>query len=203
MSFKRKLYLSVCIAFCISILYSIASFADTSKNIREQVLRLHVLANSDSYEDQQLKLKVRDAVLNAGCSLFNGEAEIENVSEILRDEKEQLITVAEDVIKEEGYSYDVDIYLSEEYFTTKTYQTVTLPAGKYLALKVVIGKGEGHNWWCVMFPPMCITAADESKELSAILKENEVKLVEKNPVFEPRFKIIEIFEKLKNRLSES
>jgi stage II sporulation protein R len=67
---------------------------------------------------------------------------------------------------------------------------------------VIIGKGEGQNWWCVMFPPMCITAADETEELSSVLKENEVKLVEKNPVFEPRFKIIEIFEKLKNRFSD-
>lgn len=202
MSFKRKVYLSVCIAFCISIFYSIVSFADTSKNIREEVLRLHVLANSDSYEDQQLKLKVRDAVLDAGSSLFNGSTDIKNVSKRLNEEKGYLISVAQDIIKKQGYNYDVEIVLSEEYFTTKTYQTVTLPAGKYLALKVIIGKGEGQNWWCVMFPPMCITAADETEELSSVLKENEVKLVEKNPVFEPRFKIIEFFEKLKNRFSD-
>lgn len=202
MSFKRKVYLSVCIAFCISIFYSIVSFADTSKNIREEVLRLHVLANSDSYEDQQLKLKVRDAVLDAGSSLFNGSTDIKNVSKRLNEEKGYLISVAQDIIKKQGYNYDVEIVLSEEYFTTKTYQTVTLPAGKYLALKVIIGKGEGQNWWCVMFPPMCITAADETEELSSVLKENEVKLVEKNPVFEPRFKIIELFEKLKNRFSD-
>lgn len=202
MSFKRKVFLSVCIAFCISIFYSIVSFADTSKNIREEVLRLHVLANSDSYEDQQLKLKVRDAVLDAGSSLFNGSTDINNVSKRLNEEKGYLISVAQDIIKKQGYNYDVEIVLSEEYFTTKTYQTVTLPAGKYLALKVIIGKGEGQNWWCVMFPPMCITAADETEELSSVLKENEVKLVEKNPVFEPRFKIIELFEKLKNRFSD-
>lgn len=202
MSFKKKIELSVCIAILISIIFSVASFADTSYSIRNQILRLHVLANSDSVEDQELKLKVRDAVLNAGCDIFDGSTDVNNASSKIEPYSDYLINVAEKVIKDNGFDYDVKIYLCNEYFTTKTYETVTLPAGEYLALKVVIGEGKGHNWWCVMFPPMCISAADEENEMKNVLNSEEISLIKKNPVFEPRFKIIEIFESLKTKLSK-
>ena len=101
-----------------------------------------------------------------------------------------------------GFDYDVKISLSNEYFTTKTYETVTLPAGKYLALRVVIGSGEGHNWWCVMFPPMCVPAADKKDEIENVFSEKEIKLVESKPKYEPRFKVVEIYEQLKEIISE-
>ena len=102
-----------------------------------------------------------------------------------------------------GFDYDVKISLSNEYFTTRTYETVTLPAGKYLALRVVIGSGEGHNWWCVMFPPMCVPAADKKDEIEkCILREGNKKLVESKPKYEPRFKVVEIYEQLKEIISE-
>ena len=202
MSFKKKIELSVCFAILISIIFSIASFANTSESVRNQVLRLHVLANSDSAEDQELKLKVRDAVLNAGCDIFDGSTDVNNARLKIEPYSDFLINVAEKVIKDNGYDYDVKIYLCNEYFTTRTYETVTLPAGEYLALKVIIGEGKGHNWWCVMFPPMCISAADEEIEMKNVLNADEISLIKKNPSFEPRFKIIEIFESLKTKLSK-
>ena len=202
MSFKKKIELSVCIAILISIIFSIASFADTSESVRNQVLRLHVLANSDSAEDQELKLKVRDAILNAGCDIFDGSTDVNNARLKIEPYTDDLINVAEKVIIDNGFDYDVKIYLCNEYFTTRTYETVTLPAGEYLALKVIIGEGKGHNWWCVMFPPMCISAADEENEMKNVLNADEISLIKKNPSFEPRFKIIEIFESLKTKLSK-
>ena len=202
MSFKKKIELSVCIAILISIIFSIASFANTSESVRNKVLRLHVLANSDSAEDQELKLKVRDALLNAGCDIFNGSTDVNNARLKIEPYTDYLINVAEKVIIDNGFDYDVKIYLCNEYFTTRTYETVTLPAGEYLALKVIIGEGKGHNWWCVMFPPMCISAADEENEMKNVLNADEISLIKKNPSFEPRFKIIEIFESLKTKLSK-
>lgn len=200
MSLKAKINLSVCIAVCVSVLFSIISFADTSEKIRNEVLRLHVLANSDTKEDQELKLKVRDAILEAGDDIFDGTITIDDAKERIAPRIDYLTAVAENTIRKNGFDYDVFIYLNDEYFSTRTYEYVTLPAGKYMALKVIIGNGEGHNWWCVMFPPMCISAADEEKELENVLSSDEISLVKKNPVFEPRFKIVEIFESIKAKL---
>lgn len=200
MNFRNKIKLSVCSALIVSVLFSVISFAKTSEQIRGDVLRLHVIAASDSKEDQSLKLKVRDAVLAAGSDIFDGSVDIENAVEKITPEMPKLEKVAEDVVKSYGYDYDVTVTLSREYFTTRTYDTVTLPAGKYLALRVVIGKGEGHNWWCVMFPAMCLPAADKYRELDAVLDRKEVRLVEKNPKFEVRFKVVELYEQIKNKI---
>lgn len=202
MNIYKKIKISVCCALIISVMFSIISFAKTSQHIRGEVLRLHVIANSDSDSDQELKLKVRDAVLKESPEIFNGSVNIENALEKIRPELDTIKKVAEKTIKENGYDYDVSVTISREYFTTRTYETVTLPAGKYLALRIVIGEGEGHNWWCVMFPPMCLPAASKEKEIGSVLDDGEVKLVCKNPKYEIRFKIVEIYEEMKNRIIE-
>jgi len=160
-----------------------------------------VLANSDSEEDQQLKLKVRDALLKSGKNIFDGSLTRENAEEKIKEEKEILIETAEKVIEENGFDYDVEITVTEEFFTTRTYENVTLPAGKYMALRVLIGESAGKNWWCVMFPPLCIPTAQP--DINLFFTEDEIKLVESDPKYEPRFKIVEIYESLKNRFDNN
>ena len=195
----KLIEISLFAGLLIAIVFSVTGFASTCEEIRGDVLRLHVIANSDSQEDQQLKLKVRDAVLKAGKNIFDGSVTRENAEEKIRAEEETLEVVAKKVIEENGFNYDVEITVTEEYFNTRTYENVTLPAGKYMAVRVLIGESVGKNWWCVMFPPLCIPASQT--DINMYLDEREVKLVETNPRYEPRFKIVEIYESIKNHFS--
>ena len=186
----------------VAIIFSICSFAKTSQEIRSDVLRLHVIANSDSSVDQNLKIRLRDFLLEEGKSIFDGSVNVENAVEKIEPQIPALEKSAKEFIQTSGFDYDVKISLSREYFTTRTYETVTLPAGRYLALRVVIGAGEGHNWWCVMFPPMCVPAADKKNEIENVFTEDEIKLVESSPKYEIRFKVVEICEEIKESLNE-
>lgn len=202
MSLSKKIKISVTVGIVVAILFSVCSFAKTSEEIRSDVLRLHVIANSDTSVDQNLKLRLRDYILQEGKDIFNGSVNVENAVEKIEPVLPELEKSAKAFVNQAGFDYDVKISLSNEYFTTRTYETVTLPAGKYLALRVVIGSGEGHNWWCVMFPPMCVPAADKKDEIENVFSEKEIKLVESKPKYEPRFKVVEIYEQLKEIISE-
>lgn len=202
MSLSKKIKISITVGIVVAILFSICSFAKTSEEIRSDVLRLHVIANSDTSVDQNLKLRLRDYILQEGKDIFNGSVNVENAVEKIEPVLPELEKSAKAFVNRAGFDYDVKISLSNEYFTTRTYETVTLPAGKYLALRVVIGSGEGHNWWCVMFPPMCVPAADKKDEIENVFSEKEIKLVESKPKYEPRFKVVEIYEQLKEIISE-
>lgn len=199
MSLFRKLEASLAISIIVCIVFSVISFANTSAQIRKDVLRLHVIANTDSSVDQNLKIAVRDAILSQGSEIFDGTVTVENAVARITPQIDKLSEIAYEVIKEHGFDYSVKISIDEEYFETRTYENVTLPAGKYLSLIVKIGSGEGKNWWCVMFPPMCVSAADEESTLKTVLNQQEIDLVTKKPKFEPRFKIIEIYENVKNK----
>ena len=202
MSLSKKIKISITVGIVVAILFSICSFAKTSEEIRSDVLRLHVIANSDTSVDQNLKLRLRDYILKEGKDIFNGSVNVENAVKKIEPVLPELEKSANAFVNQVGFDYDVKISLSNEYFTTRTYETVTLPAGKYLALRVVIGSGEGHNWWCVMFPPMCVPAADKKDEIENVFSEKEIKLVESKPKYEPRFKVVEIYEQLKEIISE-
>lgn len=197
MSFFKKLRLTVIISLIISIILSNISFASACEYVRENVLRLHILAASDSEADQTLKLKVRDALLKEGADIFDGSVDIDSAEEKIRPKIPFLESVAHRIINENGYDYDVKITLKREFFKTRTYGKTTLPAGRYLALRVIIENGEGHNWWCVMFPPLCLPAA-VGADTEAVLGKKGTRLVSKNPKYEPRFKIVEIIEELRN-----
>lgn len=202
MSFSGKIRISIAIGIVTAVIFSICSFAKTSEEIRSDVLRLHVIANSDSSVDQNLKLRLRDYILEEGEDIFDGSVNVENAVEKIEPKLAELENSAETFVKNAGFDYDVKITLSNEYFTTRTYESVTLPAGKYLALRVVIGSGEGHNWWCVMFPPMCVPAADKKDEIENVFTDKEIKLVESKPKYEPRFKVVEIYEQIRETISE-
>ena len=177
------------------------SFENDCKGIREDILRLHVIANSDEYYDQELKLKVRDALLISGEKVFSGSEDIITAEKSIAKQKDVLMYSAEETIKSLGFNYDVKIELARSYFPTRTYGELTLPAGYYKALRVIIGEGKGKNWWCIMFPPLCLPAATDNKEvIRDFLTDNEMQIVTSDPKFEVRFWLIEKYYQVKNKL---
>lgn len=171
--------------------------------LSEKVVRLHVLANSDSQEDQELKLRVRDRVLAETEALLEASADRKDAEQRLTAALPELERLAAEEIAESGYDYPVSVRLEETDFPTRTYDGFTLPAGEYLALRVLIGAAEGQNWWCVVFPPLCAAASEDVAEtaLAAGLSEDQVGLItEENQGYELRLKSVELWEKLKARL---
>ena len=192
--------ISIAVGLIISIVFSFVNFGAECGNIRNNVIRLHVLANSDSEKDQNVKLLVRDALLSCGSEIFSGTVSRDNAEECLIREKNLLTEKANKVLKENGFEYKAEIVITDEYFQTRDYEEFTLPAGEYKALKVVLGKGEGHNWWCIMFPPLCLPAATEKTNTEIILGNDSVEIIS-NPVkYEMKFKVIEIVEEIRNNL---
>ena len=151
-----KRFLIVLILFSFFIFISAASYVNAvSEDIAQSVFRLHVIANSDSKEDQDLKYKVRDKVLEYMNEISMDCSSKEEVILLAEEHKEEFKKIAEDVIKENGYDYTVNISIGNFDFPTKTYGDISLPAGEYDALRIEIGEAKGQNWWCVMFPPLC------------------------------------------------
>lgn len=190
---------AILLVIFLALYFSFASFASECAGVRDNVLRMHVIANSNTKEDQALKIKVRDAVLKRGSELFDGTLTADDAKQRLEPKKGELIKAAKEVIEKEGYDYPVTVDVVNEYFATRAYGKMTMPAGKYTAIKVIIGSGKGRNWWCVMFPPMCLPAAQEKtrENIDVFLSEGEAKVVESEMKYEPRFKIVEIIEEYK------
>ena len=171
-----KRFLIVLILFSFFIFISAASYVNAvSEDIAQSVFRLHVIANSDSKEDQDLKYKVRDKVLEYMNEISKNCSSKEEVILLAEEHKEEFKKVAENAIKQNGYDYEVNIKIGNFDFPTKTYGDISLPAGEYDALRIEIGEAKGQNWWCVMFPPLCFVdvtsgvVPDDSKE---VIKEN-------------------------------
>jgi stage II sporulation protein R len=156
---------------------------------------MHVIANSDSKIDQNLKLKVRDAVLLKGKEVFDGSITADEAEEKIQPHIDELKNAAKSVINNEGFDYDVNITIQRDYFNTRVYdESVTLPAGYYTAVKVIIGEGKGKNWWCVMFPPMCLPAVNGDCKIDDVLNDKEYHIVKNGTRYKLKFKIIEIYE---------
>ena len=153
-------------------------------DVKNSLIRFHVLANSDSEEDQKLKLKVKDKIINYLYSYLKNSKSLEESRKILMEKENYVSELANKVIKENGYSYSVKTELGYENFPEKSYGSIILPQGKYEAFRIIIGKGEGHNWWCVMFPPLCFTDVtkgqveeDKSKdELDKVIEDKKENL---------------------------
>ena len=194
LSFLLFIYTSIC---------AISYAQIISTDIADSVFRLHVIANSDSKEDQGLKYIVRDNLLsymNEICS--NCETKQEAIN-IVTENKDKFEEIAKSTIKEQGFSYDVKINIGNFEFPTKNYGDISLPAGYYDALRVEIGEAKGQNWWCVMFPPLCFVdvtsgvVPEESKEvMEENLSEEEFALVSNssNDELQFKFKLIEFFQ---------
>ncbi len=193
-----KVFVPLFLVFVFMFSY-IAPFIETSENISDQVFRLHILANSDSAEDQQLKLKVRDEILKKGETVFASSNSLEETIELCKNNIALFQQTAEQCLQDNGSDYDVKVYVDKEYFNTREYDEITLPSGIYNALKIEIGQGKGHNWWCVMFPAICLSSVTDD-ELNKYLSEDEQKLVNSDSKYEVRFKIVEIYEKVKSKI---
>ena len=166
--------------------------------IYDNVLRLHVLANSDSSEDQSLKLEVRDRILEETATLFKDCKSKDEAREAVESNLDKIREIAEQTVREAGYEYGVSVSLGEEEYPTKNYEECCFPAGEYLSLRVMIGDAEGENWWCVLFPPLCIDAAGESREVFAEvgLTDEQYSFITEtdNPKYKVRFKLLEVIE---------
>lgn len=201
---KDKILLSItAIAISLYMAFSCTYFTASAETVKEDVVRLHILANSDSEIDQEVKIKVRDALLETNASILGHDVTKENAKEHFENSKDILLETVKKTLKENGFSYDVKITLQEEYFKTRTYGELIFPAGQYTALKVILGQGEGKNWWCVMFPPLCIPAADgiETNETTAdYLTKSGEKIVNGGEKYIVKFKLLEIYEEFRNKL---
>ena len=173
-----------------------------SSDISNSVFRLHVIANSDTAEDQALKYKVRDSLIDYMNTICKNCSSKEEAIQIVTNHKEYFKEIALNTIKKEGYSYDVNIEIGNFEFPTKHYGDISLPAGFYDALKVEIGNSKGQNWWCVMFPSLCFVdissgiVPDESKEqLKNVLTEEEYSIISNNSneSIKFKFKLLELF----------
>lgn len=170
-----------------------------------QVIRLHVLANSDTQADQELKLAVRDRVLEQAQGLYPEGATLEQAREILEDNLDELAAAGQQVVDQAGKDYPVTARLEECWFPTKEYEEFALPAGEYTALRVVIGEGAGQNWWCVAFPPLCLGAATESVEdataAGLFTEEQEGLITRENEGYVLKFKSLELLGRLRGWLT--
>ena len=185
-------------------LWSVMGFQARCAGIRKEVLRLHVIANSDSALDQRAKFYVRDRLLKAGADLFDGSIDAASAEAEITPRLAELEACALAALGEISLDYPVQVTVGEAYFNTRTYEEagVTLPAGKYRALRVSLGEGAGENWWCVMFPPLCLPAARprQAVSLDAVLTNGQLRVVKSNPKYEIRFKIVELWEAFMERL---
>lgn len=155
------------------------TYADEPENQYEGVIRLHVIANSDSAEDQSLKLKVRDEIIKEVGSLENSQS-IGESRNYLKSHLGRMEQVAAEVIRENGKEYTAKADLGVRWIPAKTYGDMYFPAGNYEALNVTLGKGQGHNWWCVLFPPLCLIEEDESQmEEMGITEEKQIQIKSK------------------------
>lgn len=188
--------------FLYTIVCAISYVEAVSTDISDSVFRLHVIANSDSDEDQALKYKVRDDLLDYMNNICKNCTSKEEAINIVSKHQEEFKQVALETIKDEGYSYNVKIEIGNFEFPTKQYGDISLPAGFYDALKVDIGKAKGKNWWCVMFPSLCfvdissgIVPEKSKEELQNVLSDEEYAIIsdDTNPGIKFKFKLLEFF----------
>lgn len=199
----KALEISVFVALIICIASSI-SFERDCEDIRQSLLRLHVIASGDTNREQELKLKVRDAILTMGADIFSENDDLKKAKSKAERNIGELQSIAEDTLRENGCTYPVKVEVAECYFPTRQYENITLPAGKYNAVRVIIGEGNGKNWWCVMFPPMCLPAAKKNEaELSDVLGEKSMNIVENGKKYEVRLWIVEKWYELRERVVSS
>lgn len=191
----RILIRAVICSLVVTCVMTLNGFYGACREIRGEVFRLHILANSDSEEDQALKLKVRDGLLDHTKELFANCRNREEAIEAAKENIESISECAGRILKDQGCDYPVRAYVTNMDFETREYDEFTLPAGRYDALRIEIGRAEGHNWWCVLFPVLCINASGKS-DFSDLLNKDEESIVSDSESFEVRFKIVEFFERL-------
>lgn len=173
----------------------VSVFARDCEELRGDVLRLHVIANSDSDEDQAVKLEVRDMLLEITKDRVGDAVDKADAEAFFRENSEELTEAVNELLRERGFGYGAAMSIARSEFETREYDGFTLPSGEYDALKVVLGNGNGRNWWCVLFPPLCVSAADGSE-----LPAREYDLMQSGGTlrYKIKLKIVEWFRYLKS-----
>lgn len=189
----KRLFKSVIFALTFCFILMLVPFEGQCREISDKVFRVHILANSDSEADQKLKLLVRDALVNAGEEILKDVESKEEAERLIEKNIPKLKSIAENVVFQNGYDYPVDLEITNMYFDTRHYGNITMPGGFYDALRVKIGKAEGKNWWCVMFPSLCIYSVSKTETLEENLSDGEYKIISSENEYQYRFKIVEIF----------
>ncbi len=179
------------------IITGFTAFAEDCEEKPQEVLRLHILANSDSEEDQTLKYDLRDYMLSEFSDVFGSCESFEQSMYAATERRTEIEKKANEFVHSKGFDYDVKCEVAKTYFTTRKYENVTLPAGEYTAVRLLIGSAEGRNWWCVMFPPLCLPAAGE------FFTEEESKRVEESRDYEVKFAVFEALQGLFGTADES
>ncbi len=202
----KKLEIAVVLGLICAIFFSdFSGFAQRVESLQENVLRLHILANSDSDADQALKLEVRDALLAQSDVLFSGCETREEMRERAEAQKETIRLLAQSVVEAHGSDAQVTVQLVQMEFDEKQYEEITMPAGEYDALRILIGEAQGQNWWCVMYPPLCIPAAADvvadTETAEVFFDEETSELLTEHCRFEIKFKCLEWWDALVEKIS--
>ena len=182
--------ISLLLALCFSLCLGTWAQAKQS-SLSSSLVRLHVIAVSDDEYEQSLKLRVRDGVLSYISPKLRDVKSAQQAQEIIKNELDGIKAAAES--SAEGRS--VEVTLSQEYYPTRNYEKFSLPAGKYQSLRVILGEGEGHNWWCVVFPPLCISAAEQEQAVES-MSEDMRGIVTEEDGYEYKFRILELWGEL-------
>lgn len=182
------------IIFC-----GVKGFANELDDVSDKVVRLHILANSDSEDDQNLKLKVRDTILEKAGVIFEESTSRNNTEQIIVNKIDTIQRIAQQVVYQNGYDYEVKCSLVNMYFTERVYDTITMPEGYYDALRITIGEAKGHNWWCVIYPQLCLSPSIDKSSLDNFSDE-EIQIMKNPQKYKIKFKSVEIYKKLKIRL---
>ncbi len=196
---KKKVLIFFVSAIFVLVFTAASYSCGFGEDLENSIIRLHVLANSDSAEDQALKLRVRDRILKDGRELFKNAKSEEEARRILSENRDFLENSARDEIFSAGYDYPVALNMGKYDFPMKVYENYAFPSGEYEAVRVEIGKAEGQNWWCVMFPPLCFVdgTVDEKKAeetLRSALTADEFDVISASGGVDLRFKVVDVFQ---------
>lgn len=192
----KLLLKSLSLGLILTVIFSLIPFTAQCKSLEKDIFRLHILANSDLESDQELKLKVRDKVLSYTEDLYKDCETKEDTIKVTENNLVNILNVAQKEVYNLGYNYKVKGEITNMYFHTRQYGKFTVPSGFYDALRITIGKGEGHNWWCVMYPSFCL---GESSDLeNSNLTDSEKNLISDNDNYKIKFQVVEWFEKVKS-----
>lgn len=194
---SRKIFIPslLCGLLC-AVFLSFSSFNASCEDLRQNVLRLHIVANSDNVKDQQLKLKIRDEILSQSGNIFEKSEDVEDALATAQKKVKLFEEIANEVIKKEGFDYKASAKIGDSYFETRNYEDFTLPAGVYKSLIIELGKAKGKNWWCVIFPEVCIPTASKVG-LDKTVNANGCQIAENSNRYIMRFKAVELYEDIK------
>ena len=199
---RKNIELGILFGLICTIALSFARFEARCDELRNGVLRLHIIANSDSKEDQALKLAVRDEILKNSTDIFKDCNTVDDAIQVAGYNIDDINTIANGVVKSKGFDYSATVSVADRYFDTREYDDFTLPAGTYKSLVVELGAAQGKNWWCVVFPCVCVSSAQED-DLSKSVSSGAADTAENAPKYKIKFKSVEIYEKIKKIFSKN